>query len=93
MKFRQGELKQLRGGAIICKNMSHLSFTVDLVNICRRPREMSCTATSCMYSDETRIGKLKQRLAGDEANLIWKVIIRNDIADDVVVRVLCGAKT
>jgi hypothetical protein len=46
-----------------------------------------------MNSDETRVGKLKQRFAGGEANLTWKVIIRNDMADDVVVRILCGGKT
>ena len=49
---------------------------------------MGCTATSCVYGDETRVGELEQGIAGGKANLSWKIKKRNDMADYVVVWVL-----
>jgi hypothetical protein len=52
----------------------HLDFIIDTVKIICHPREMGCTATSCIDGDKYRIGKLQQGIIGGETNLIRKQI-------------------
>ncbi len=88
IKLRQSKLKQLGGRAIICKNTGHFSFTVDIFNIFCRPREMAARQQAPWMAMK-RVVKLEQGIAGGKANLTWKATEGFDMADYIVVRILC----